>query len=361
MLYHLLYPLSEIYSIFNVFQYITFRAAYAVITALIISFIIGPWLIKRLKKYNIGESIREDGPKTHLVKEGTPTMGGIQILIALIVPTLLWADLTNKYIWLVLLSTVGFGAVGFFDDYLKIFKNNKYGFRGRYKFIAQLCVGAALALLFYYQFAGTQGLTRLSFPFFKEYLPDLAWFYFLVVILVIVGTTNAVNLTDGLDGLAIGPMIIATATYAIIAYVVGNSLFADYLNIVYVKGVGELAVFCGAMVGAGLGFLWFNTYPAQLFMGNVGSMSLGGALGSVAVATRHEFVLILVGGVFFIETVSVIMQVASYKLTGKRIFMMAPLHHHFEEKGWSEPKIIVRFWILSIIFALIGLSTLKLR
>jgi phospho-N-acetylmuramoyl-pentapeptide-transferase len=361
MLYHLLYPLNETYAVFNVFRYITFRTTYAVLTALIISFIVGPWLIGQLKMYNIGESIREDGPKTHFSKEGTPTMGGIQLLIALIVPTLLWADLTNKYIWLVLFSTVGFGAVGFADDYLKIIKKNGCGLKARYKLLIQTGVGVALALLFYHQFSDMPGLTRLSFPFFKNYLPDLSWAYFPLLVLVVVGTTNAVNLTDGLDGLAIGPMIIATMTYAVIAYVVGHSGFARYLNIVYVQGVGELAILSGSMVGAGLGFLWFNSYPAQLFMGNVGSMALGGALGAIAVATRHELVLILVGGLFFIETVSVILQVASYRLTGKRIFRMAPLHHHFEEKGWSEPKVIVRFWILAIILALIGLSTLKLR
>ncbi len=361
MLYHLLYPLHEIYSFFNVFRYITFRTAYAVITALIISFIIGPWVIAWLKKSEIGETIRKDGPKTHYVKEGTPTMGGIQILIACIIPTLLWADLTNKFIWLVILSTVGFGVVGFIDDYLKIRDKNSQGFRARYKLLVQTGAGLGMAMLFYYQFAGTPGLTQLSFPFFKNFLPDLGWIYFSIMVLVVVGTTNAVNLTDGLDGLAIGPIIIATMTYAIIAYVVGHAKFADYLNIIYVPGVGELAVFCGAIVGAGLGFLWFNSYPAQVFMGNVGSMSLGGALAAVAVATKHELVLVLVGGVFFIETVSVILQVASYRLTGKRIFRMAPLHHHFEEKGWSEPKIIVRFWILAIVLALIGLSTLKLR
>lgn len=361
MLYHLLYPLHETYSVFNVFRYITFRMAYAVITALVISFIIGPWLIAWLKKRNFGENIREDGPKAHHLKEGTPTMGGIQILIAMIVPTLLWADLTNKYIWLVLLSTVLFGALGFLDDYLKIARKDSRGLRARYKFTAQMAVGVALAILFYKQFSGMPGLTRLSFPFFKNYVPDLGFLYFPLMVLVVVGTCNAVNLTDGLDGLAIGPMIIASLTYAIIAYLVGHASFATYLNIVYVHGVGELAIFGGALAGAGLGFLWFNAYPAQVFMGNLGSMSLGGALGAVAVATRHELVLILVGGIFFIEALSVILQVGSYKLTGKRIFKMAPLHHHFEEKGWSEPKIIVRFWTLSIILALIGLSTLKLR
>ncbi len=361
MIYHLLYPLHETYTVFNVFRYITFRATYAVITALIISFIIGPWLIAWLKKCNFEENIRDDGPKTHLQKEGTPTMGGIQILIAIIVPTLLWADLTNKYIWLVILSTLGFGAVGFVDDYLKITRKNSQGLRARYKLPVQTAVGVALALLFYHQFSSMPGLTRLSFPFFKNYLPDLGVFYFPLMILIVVGTTNAVNLTDGLDGLAIGPMIIATMTYAVIAYAVGHANFAEYLNVVYVHGAGELAIFCGAMVGAGLGFLWFNTYPAQVFMGNIGSMSLGGALAAIAVATRHELVLILVGGIFFIETVSVILQVASYRLTGKRIFRMAPLHHHFEEKGWSEPKVIVRFWTVAVILALIGLSTLKLR
>jgi phospho-N-acetylmuramoyl-pentapeptide-transferase len=288
-------------------------------------------------------------------------MGGIQILIAIIIPTLLWVDLTNRYVWLVLLSTVGLGSVGLVDDYLKIFKNHKDGFRARYKFIVQIAVGVGLAVLFYRQFVGMDGFTKLSFPFSKDFLPNLGWLYFPLIVLVIVGTTNAVNLTDGLDGLAIGPMIIATLAYAVIAYVVGHAKFADYLNIVHVTGVGELTIFCGAVVGAGLGFLWFNSYPAQIFMGNFGSMSLGGALGALALATRHELVLILIGGVFFIETVSVILQVSSYRLTGRRIFRMAPLHHHFEEKGWSEPKIIVRFWIITIVLALIGLSTLKLR
>lgn len=359
MLYHLLYPLHTQYSFLNVFRYITFRAAYAVLTALFISFIIGPAIIRFLNKYNIGQQVREDGPPSHLVnKAGTPTMGGIMIIIAIVFSTFLWSDLTNKYIWLVLFSTLGFGLIGFVDDYLKFFKKRSTGLRAKYKFTAQVLVALAIALFLYYF---TSHSTQLTFPFFKKFTPDIGWFYILFVIFVITATSNAVNLTDGLDGLATGPVLVAAVSYTIVTYVTGHIKFADYLQLLYVKGSGEVTVFCGALVGASLGFLWFNAYPASVFMGDVGALALGGALGTVAVITKHEFLLLLVGGIFVIETVSVIFQVLSFKLTRKRIFRMAPLHHHFELKGWEEPKIIVRFWIIAIILALLSLSTLKLR
>jgi phospho-N-acetylmuramoyl-pentapeptide-transferase len=358
MLYHLLYPLHEQFSVLYIFRYITFRAIYATITALMISFILGPWLIDKLSSLQIGQSIRKDGPQSHFKKEGTPTMGGTLILLAIVLPTLLWTDLTNIYVWVTLLVTVGFGAVGFVDDYRKVKKRNSDGLSARQKMLwLMLIAGTAGFLLYFYQ----PYPTTLALPFFKGLSPELGLLYIPFAMRVIVGASNAVNLTDGLDGLAIGPTIIASGTYLLFAYLAGNARLSNYLQISSVQGAGELAVLCGAMVGAGLGFLWFNTYPAQVFMGDVGSLSLGGALGTIAVITKQEIVLVIVGGIFVVEALSVIMQVASFKLLGRRIFRMAPIHHHFELKGWAEPKIIVRFWIISIILALVALSTLKLR
>lgn len=361
MLYHLIFPLHELHSVFNVFRYITFRTAYAIITALIISFFIGPYLIKKLKELQIGQQIRPEGPKNHLAKAGTPTMGGILIIISLCVPTLLWADLTNPFIWLTLLSTLGFGLIGFIDDYIKVIKKRSLGLRARSKIIFQVAIALSIGILLYSFSQRGLFTTKLSIPFFKEITPNLGLIYIALVVFIITGTSNAVNLTDGLDGLAIGPMIIASMAYMIIAYLAGNINFAQYLNIFYVRGAGELAIFGGSLIGASLGFLWFNAYPAQMFMGDVGALALGGALGTMAIITKHEIVLVIIGGIFVIEAVSVILQVISYRLTGKRIFRMAPLHHHFEQKGWEEPKIIVRFWIVSILLALLSLSTLKLR
>jgi len=358
MLYHLLYPLHTQFSVFYVFRFITFRTIYAAITALVISFILGPWLIGKLQDLQIGQSIRKVGPESHFKKEGTPTMGGTLILAAIVLPTLLWADLGNIYVWVTLLVTVGFGAVGFIDDYRKVKFKNSDGLSARQKmfWLLLIALSGALALYLYPAFT-----TTLAFPFFKGLHPELGLFYLPFAVVVIVGASNAVNLTDGLDGLAIGPMIIAAGTYLIFAYAAGNAKLADYLQISSVQGAGELSVLCGAMVGAGLGFLWFNSYPAQVFMGDVGSLSLGGALGTIAVITKQEIVLVIVGGIFVLEALSVIFQVTSFRLYGKRIFRMAPIHHHFELKGWPEPKIIVRFWIISIILALVALSTLKLR
>lgn len=358
MLYHLLYPLHTEYSVLYVFRYITFRTIYATITALLISFILGPWLIDTLQRLQIGQSIRKVGPESHFIKEGTPTMGGSLILLAIMLPTLLWADLSNLYIWVCLLVTAGYGVIGFVDDYLKVVRKNSDGISPRQKMFWQLAIALLASLLLYF----SDGFdTRLSLPFFKNVQPDLGIFYIPFAMLVMVGASNAVNLTDGLDGLAIGPMIIGAATFLLLAYVAGNAKLADYLQISGIQGAGELSILCGAMVGAGLGFLWFNSYPAQVFMGDVGSLALGGALGVIAVITKNEFVLVLVGGIFVVEALSVIVQVVSFRFWGKRVFRMAPIHHHFELKGWPEPKIIVRFWIISIILALIGLSTLKLR
>ncbi|MEA3363004.1 MAG: phospho-N-acetylmuramoyl-pentapeptide-transferase [Thermodesulfobacteriota bacterium] len=358
MLYHLLYPLHTEYSVLYVFRYITFRTIYATITALLISFILGPWLIATLQRMQIGQTIRKVGPESHFVKEGTPTMGGALIIFAIVIPTLLWADLTNIYIWVTLLVTTGYGAVGFIDDYLKVVRKNSDGISARQKMFWQIVI-ALVAILLLYSVGDFN--TRLSLPFFKNLNPDLGIFYIPFAILVMVGASNAVNLTDGLDGLAIGPMIIAAGTFLLLAYLVGNAKLSSYLQITGIQGAGELAILCGAMVGAGLGFLWFNTYPAQVFMGDVGSLSIGGALGTIAVITKNEFVLVIVGGIFVIEALSVIVQVISFRYWGRRVFRMAPIHHHFELKGWAEPKIIVRFWIISIILALIALSTLKLR
>ena len=358
MFYYLLYPLHTEFSFLNVFRYITFRTVGATLTALLVSFIIGPWLISKLGNLQIGQQVRDDGPETHLKKQGTPTMGGTLIIFAIGISTLLWSDLANRYVWFVLMVTIGFGSIGFIDDYLKVVKKSPEGLWPRYKMGGQLAVSAIVALFLYFQ---PNYNTILAFPFFKNIAPDLGLFYVPLVIFIIVGTSNAVNLTDGLDGLAIGPVMTASATYLLFAYLTGNVKIANYLQILYVSGVGELSIFCGAMVGASLGFLWFNTYPAQVFMGDVGSLALGGALGTVAVITKQEILLAIVGGIFVMEALSVIFQVGSFKLWGKRIFRMAPIHHHFELKGWAEPKVIVRFWIISIILALVAISTLKLR
>jgi phospho-N-acetylmuramoyl-pentapeptide-transferase len=358
VLYYILFSLHTTYAGFNVFRYITFRAAMAALLALLVSLLTGPWLIRALTRKQIGQQIRDDGPASHSVKAGTPTMGGALILLALSLATLLLADLANPYVLCALLGTVGFGAVGFFDDYWKLSKKNSKGISARAKLTGQFSIAltVAVALYLYPKFS-----TEIGIPFVKNFHPDLGLFYIPFAALVIVGASNAVNLTDGLDGLAIGPVMIAAGTYAVIAYVTGHLKLAEYLQIPYVAGVGELSVFCAAMVAAGLGFLWFNAYPAQMFMGDVGSLSLGAALGIVSVLTKNEVLLIIVGGVFVLEAFSVIFQVASYKLRRKRIFLMAPIHHHYELKGWAEPQIIVRFWIISFICAVIGLSTLKLR
>ena len=361
MFYHVLYPLHQTFSAFNVFRYITFRTAYAIMTALIISWLIGPYVIRLLRNLQVGQVVRDDGPQSHLSKAGTPTMGGVLLLAALCVSTLLWGNLGKPYVWLVLGTTLCFGAIGFWDDYLKTVRKSPTGLRAKYKFGTEIIVAGVMVLLLLLIAEDRSSVTRLSVPFFKEFTPDLGWWYIPFAIIVVVGTSNAVNLTDGLDGLAIGPVIIATLAYTGLSYVAGNARFAEYLNIFHVPGAGEVAVFCGSLLGASLGFLWFNSYPAQVFMGDVGSLSLGAALGMIAVLAKHELLLMIIGGLFVIETLSVIVQVASFKLTGKRVFRMAPLHHHFEEKGWQEPKVIVRFWIIAITLALLSLSTLKLR
>jgi phospho-N-acetylmuramoyl-pentapeptide-transferase len=358
MLYYFLYSLTAKISFFNVFRYITFRAILAVLTALVISFFLGPWVIRKLKNLQVGQYIRNDGPSTHLGKEGTPTMGGTLILFSIGVSVLFWADLSNFYIWVMIMVLLGFGAIGFADDFRKLVRKDSRGMRVKEKLLLQVLVAGIASLLLY---SYPTFRSTVSVPFFKEFLPDLGRFYILLMIFVIVGASNAVNLTDGLDGLAIGPVLIAAGTYMVLSYLSGNVKIASYLQIPYVSGSGELAVFCGAMVGASMGFLWYNTYPAQMFMGDTGSMALGAALGAVAVMTKQEILLAIVGGLFVLETLSVIFQVVSYKLRRKRIFRMAPLHHHFELKGWAEPKVIVRFWIITIFLALIAFSTLKLR
>ncbi len=359
MFYHLLYPLHTTFSVFNVFRYITFRTIYASLTAFLICFFLGPWMIRRLAQLQIGQYIREDGPQSHLGKAGTPTMGGVLIIVAMVTATLLWSNLTNVFVWIALLSTVGFGAIGFADDYLMQIKKRNLGLTVRGKFCLQVALALVIGLLVY---LSPEFPTRVTIPFFKQASPNLGWGYVIFAALVITATSNAVNLTDGLDGLAIGPMVVASATYMFFAYVAGHARIADYLQLFYVAGSGEITVFCGAMAGAGLGFLWFNAHPAQIFMGDTGSLSLGATLGTVAVVTKQEILLVLVGGLFVIEALSVIFQVGFFKMThGRRIFRMAPLHHHFELKGWAESKVIVRFWIIAIVLALMSLSTLKLR
>ena len=362
MLYHILFPMADQFAVLNVFRYLTFRTGGAIITALIISFVLGPVLIDLLKsRQTRGQPIRSDGPEGHLAsKKGTPTMGGLLILIALTLATLLWADLGNVYVWAVLGVTIAYGTIGFLDDYLKVTRQSSDGLSGKLKLLLQAVVALVAAFVIMHQLPAPL-TTTLAVPFLKNVLLNLGWAFVLFAVVVMVGASNAVNLTDGLDGLAIVPVMIAAGVFALIAYLVGNSFFSNYLQLHYVPGAGELAVFCGALVGGGLGFLWFNAPPAKVFMGDTGSLSLGGALGAVSVVTKHELVLAIVGGIFVLETVSVIIQVVSYKLTGKRIFAMAPLHHHFEKKGWAESTIVIRFWIIASILALAGLATLKLR
>lgn len=352
--------LSQHVSGFQVVQYLTFRGILGVLTALMISLLFGPWVIKRLNYHQIGQSIREDGPESHLSKSGTPTMGGALILIAILSSTLLWGDLENPYVWTVLIVTFIFGAVGWVDDYRKVIEKNSRGLPAKWKYFWQSIAGLGAAI-YLYSIAQTPAETQLFFPFLKDVAWDLGPFFIVLTYFVIVGASNAVNLTDGLDGLAIMPTVMVGSALGVIAYLSGHSEFSSYLLMPYVPGSGELVVFCGAMAGAGLGFLWFNTYPAQIFMGDVGALALGAALGTVAVITRHEIVFFIMGGIFVMETVSVILQVASFKLTGKRIFKMAPIHHHFELKGWPEPRVIVRFWIITVMLVLFGLATLKLR
>lgn len=359
MLYHLLYPLHETYSIFNVFKYITFRVFGAGLTALFFSLTLGPLFIRMLKGKKMGQVIRPEGPSSHASKEGTPTMGGLLILTSLILSTLLWVDLTNTYVWCVLATTCFYGLIGFVDDYLKISRKSSRGLSAKTKLLFQMLGALMIALWLYYQSPSFSA--DLSFPFFKNLVLSLSWGYIPFIVLVIVGTSNAVNLTDGLDGLAIGPIMTAAGTFLLLSYVAGHFKIAQYLQVVPVNGAGELSIFCAAMVTSGLGFLWYASYPAAIFMGDVGSLALGGALGVLSIMVKQEVLLVIVGGIFVAEAVSVMCQVASFKLTRKRIFKMAPLHHHFEMSGWAEPKIVVRFWIISIILAMIALSTLKLR
>jgi phospho-N-acetylmuramoyl-pentapeptide-transferase len=361
-MFYWLVDLSDKVSVLNVFRYITFRTGGAVVTALIVVFLFGPTIINSLRiRQGKGQPIRLDGPQSHLVtKIGTPTMGGLMILSGLLVSTLLWANLTNPYVWIVLGVTLGFGLVGFYDDYLKVTKQSHKGFSGRTRFVIEAVIAAA-ACTAIMQLGRAPFSTSLVFPFFKELELNLSILFVAFGAFVIVGAGNAVNLTDGLDGLAIVPVMIAAGSFGMISYLAGNVVFADYLQIHYVAGTGELAVLCGSVIGAGLGFLWFNAPPASIFMGDTGSLSLGGMLGTIAVATKHEIVLAVVGGLFVLEAVSVIVQVASFRLTGKRVFKMAPIHHHFEQLGWTEPQIVIRFWIISVVLALAGLSTLKLR
>ncbi len=362
MLYNLLVPYAEDYQLFNLFRYLTFRSGGATITALLISFLFGPPLIRWLKKkQKEGQPIRDDGPESHiLTKAGTPTMGGLMMLFAVGISTVLWADLKNGYVWVVLFVTMGYGLLGFMDDYLKITKRNTKGLPGKLKLLGQFSI-ALVAVLWIQSIANDSINQHLAIPFLKNVLIDMGLLYIPFMLVVMVGASNAVNLTDGLDGLAIVPIMIACGCFALISYLVGNAVFAGYLQILNVPGSGELAVFCAAVIGAGLGFLWYNAPPAMVFMGDTGSLSFGGALGAISVITKHELVLAIIGGLFVLEAVSVMMQVASYKLTGKRIFKMAPIHHHFEKKGWAEPTIVIRFWIIAVVLALIGLSSLKLR
>jgi phospho-N-acetylmuramoyl-pentapeptide-transferase len=370
MLYHLLFPLHTVAGLhwLNVLRYVSTRIIAATLTALAISFLVGPWFIDRLRSKQIGEQIRTDGPQTHKKKAGTPTMGGSLILFALVIPTLLWCDLTNRFIWLTLLVTIGYGVIGFVDDYRKLTRSKK-GLPGKIKLAAQISIAVvAVGYIFFSDLYDPDLKLRVAFPLVDFYKHPIAlWLpaYIVLGVIVVIGTSNGVNLTDGLDGLAIGPVIISAGTFLILAYGGGTVIkgfnVAEYLKIPYIHGSGELAIFCGAMAGAGIGFLWFNTYPAAVFMGDVGSLALGGALGMLALLTKNEFTLVILGGIFVMETLSVMVQVASFKLTGKRVFKMAPIHHHFELKGWAEPKVIVRFWIISFMLALVALATLKVR
>jgi phospho-N-acetylmuramoyl-pentapeptide-transferase len=353
---------GDVFQGFNLFRYITFRTGGATMTALAFVFLFGPVIISllKLKQGKEGQPIRVDGPQNHFTKKGTPTMGGLMILSGVIVSTLLWANLQNRFVWIVLIVAVGFGAIGFYDDYLKVTKKNAKGFSGKSRLAFEFLI-AGLACLLIATLGQPGFATSLAFPFFKDLLVDLGWFFIVFGAFVIVGAGNAVNLTDGLDGLAIVPVMIAAGSFAVIAYLAGNAVFADYLQVHHTPGTGELAVLCGALIGAGLGFLWYNAPPAQIFMGDTGSLALGGMLGAIAVCTKHELVLVIIGGLFVLEALSVIVQVVSYKLTGKRVFKMAPIHHHFEQLGWSEPQVVMRFWIIAVMLALVGLSTLKLR
>ena len=362
MLFNTLVQFSDQLAFLNLFRYITFRTGGALITALIISFICGPFIINWLKRHQKqGQPIRKDGPEGHLItKVGTPTMGGVMILLALVLSTLLWADLYNGFIWVTIGVTVSYGLIGFIDDYIKVTRQNSTGLSGKLKLLLQSLI-AIVATIYIITLVQDSMATSVAIPFFKSVLIDLGWFFIVFSSLVMVGASNAVNLTDGLDGLAIVPVMIVAGVFVLIAYLVGNSIFSNYLQLNYLPGVGELSIFCGALIGAGLGFLWFNAPPAMVFMGDTGSLAMGGALGSVAVITKHELVLAIAGGLFVLETVSVIVQVVSFKLTGKRVFAMAPLHHHFEKKGWAEPTIVIRFWIIAVILAIAGLATLKLR
>lgn len=362
MLYHLLTPLIDQFNFLNVFTYITFRTGGAIMTALIIAFLIGRPLIEWLKKQQRGgQPIRTDGPETHLKKQGTPTMGGLLILISFGISTLLWARLDNPYVWICLFVIFGFALVGFFDDYAKLTKRSHIGISGKTRLLIKSVIGLVAAYAIVYYSDNTKIATELAFPFFKNVMWDMGIFYYLFAAFVMVGSANAVNLTDGLDGLAIGPVMIALACFGVIIYLVSNIKFADHLQLHFIKGTGEVVILCGALIGAGLGFLWYNAPPAAVFMGDTGSLSMGGALGTMAVVAKHEIVLAIIGGLFVVETVSVIIQVAVFKMTGKRVFKMAPLHHHFEKLGWAETTVVIRFWIIAIILALIGLSTLKLR
>jgi phospho-N-acetylmuramoyl-pentapeptide-transferase len=357
MLYHLLFPLRDTFGGFNVVQYITFRAAAATLTALFISFIVGPWLIRRLASLRVGQPIREIGPD-HRSKEGTPTMGGLLILLSLLVSVLLWSDLSSRFMWIVVGVTAGYGLLGFIDDYRKVTEGSSAGISARMKLFWQTALALTVAFLIYLD---PNFDRELAVPFFKDFTPNIGWLYVPLATFIIVAASNGVNLTDGLDGLAIGPVMISAATFALLAYAAGHAGISEYLQIKSVPGSGQLAIFCSALVGGGLGFLWFNASPAQLFMGDVGSLALGGALGTIAVLIRQEILLAVVGGIFVVETLSVAIQVASFKLTGKRVFLMAPIHHHYEQLGWPEQKIVVRFWIVSIILGLVALSSLKLR
>ena len=362
MFFNVLFPLADEIGVFNLFRYLTFRTGGAVLTALLVSFICGPAVIRWLRaRQGNGQPIRNDGPERHIIdKAGTPTMGGFLILLALTVATLLWADITSGYVWVVLLVTLGFGGVGFIDDYLKVTRQSSHGLSGKLKLALEIAIGIG-ATFWIMQLTRDPLASTVAVPFLKDVLVDFGWFFVPFAVCVMVGTSNAVNLTDGLDGLAIVPIMIAAACFALIAYLVGNAVFAGYLQLHLVPGSGELAVVCGALVGASLGFLWFNAPPAMVFMGDTGSLAAGGAIGAVSVITKHELVLLIVGGLFVLEAVSVIVQVASFKLTGRRVFRMAPLHHHFEQKGWAEATIVIRFWIIAFVLALLGLATLKLR
>lgn len=361
MLYHLLIPLYPQVPVFNVARYITFRTAAASMTALVVSLVLGPWLIRRLREFQVGQVIRQEGPESHRAKAGTPTMGGLLILAAALVPTLLWADLTNLYIWIAVLATAAFGAIGFLDDYLKVTRRSSGGLAPRYKLGLQVLAGLIVGFVLMWLAERNLYNTRLIFPFFKQLIPDLGWFYVPFAAFVLVAWSNAVNLTDGLDGLAISTFAVAAACFTALAYITGHRVFAEYLLLVRFAPAGELTIFCGALVGASLGFLWYNAHPAEIFMGDVGSLALGGAIATVAILIKQELLLVIVGGVFVIEAASVVIQVVSFKLRGKRVFKMAPLHHHFELSGWQEPKIITRFLIVAILFALFSLTTLKLR